>query len=96
MGDAKGGYATRCESVGVREYVQRFRDELSEDDLTEIVDHCDKVEEEMIEGAALFLDDDIAPDPGGSDVGNRMAPTERRPTYKYRGGHAPRRGQQGP
>ena len=66
----KGGYATRYDDVGVREHVQRFCDELSEDDLAKIVDHCDKAAHTMVEDeAALFLDDDIAPDPGGSDDG---------------------------
>ena len=38
--------------------------------MAKIVDHCDKVAGGIIEdGAALFLDDDLAPDPGGSDGG---------------------------
>ena len=70
MGDDKGGYATRYEAVGVREYVQRFCDELSADGLAKIVDPCDTAAEVMVEDeAALFLDDDLAQDPGGSDGG---------------------------
>ena len=66
----KGWYATRYDAVGAREYFQRFCEELSEGDLAKIVDRCDKVAEVMVEDeTALFLDDDLAPDPGGSDGG---------------------------
>ena len=66
----KGWRATRYDAVWVRDYVRRFFDELSEDDLAKIVDHCAKVADGMIEDeGGLFLDDDLAPDSCGTDGG---------------------------
>ena len=93
----KGWCATRYEAFVFMEYAQRFRDELIGDDMTKIVDHCDKVAEGMIEGEAALCWATTTPQtPVAQTGGNRMVATGRFPTYKYRGGHAPRRGQQGP
>ena len=64
----KGGYGTRCGSVGVMEYVRSFCDEISELDLSNIAGRCDKVAASMAGGdPALFLDDDLAPGGGSGD-----------------------------
>ena len=72
----KGGNGTRYGDVGVAEYVRSFCDEITELDLPNIVDRCDKVAASMAEEApALFLDDDLAPVSGSgeSDIGDESA-----------------------
>ena len=69
----KGGYVTRYGDVGVAEYTRRFCGEISELNLSNIVDRCDKVADRMAGGeAALFLDDDIfhGAGSGGPDIGD--------------------------
>ena len=73
--------STRYEAVGVREYGKRFCDEISEGDRTNVVDPCYRAAEGTIEAdSVLFLDDDLAPDPVGSDggIGGRRRSDTRR------------------
>ena len=70
----KGWHATRYDAVGLRDYVQRFCDELSEDDMAKIVDHCDKVEEVMVEDEAVLFS------------GRRHRPRSRRLRWRGIGG----------
>ena len=69
----KGGYGTRYGPVGIMEFVRSFCEEISELDLTKIVDHCDQIAASMADGEpALVLDDDLAPGgcSGDSDSGD--------------------------
>ena len=55
------------------EFVRSFCEEISELDLTKIVDHCDQIAARMADGEpALVLDDDLAPGgcSGDSDSGD--------------------------
>ena len=55
------------------EYVRIFCDEISELDLSNIVDRCDKVAAIVADGEpALFIDDDLSPGgvSGDSDIGD--------------------------
>ena len=51
----KGGYGTRYGDVGVAEYVRRFFGEISELDLSNIADRCDKVAARMAEEGRRFF-----------------------------------------
>ena len=64
----KGGYDREYEATGVRNYVEKFFEGVSDSDLAAIVRHCDQEARDVASGeTAIVLDDDMAPDVGDAE-----------------------------